>query len=201
MDSSRWPYGHEHGWIAGRPLLPEQHQWLSSHLSAQITASTKKQRTSKITSFPAVTLRALQHQFAQLFSVPRLSNTIQCFQIFGSFQPTSLFVLVSNCCSMLPQAKLSLTGEPQPAQPQLHGDSGGSEDAGYNDGCLSHCSDVSFPLHSQHSHLKAVVCFDNSTQHLTSVGCALSPTPFLPMHLWGFAGCGDIPTLEQPNKY
>lgn len=91
--------------------------------------------------------------------------------------------------------------EPQPAQHQLHGVSGGSEDAGGIDGCLSHCSDVSFPLHPQHDHLKAVVCFDNSTQHLTSVGCALSPTPSLSMHLWGFAGCGDTPTLEQPNKY
>lgn len=38
-----------------------------------------------------------------------------------------------------------------------------------------------------------------TTQHLTSVGCALSPTLSFPIHLWGFADCGAISTLEQPN--
>lgn len=97
---------------AGSPSLPEQRQRLGSHVSAQITASTRKLTTSKIIISPAVPLGVFQHRVAQPFSVPRLSNTIQHFQNFGSFQPISLFILVSNCCSMLLRAKLSHSWEP-----------------------------------------------------------------------------------------
>jgi len=99
------------GWL-GAPRPPEQHWQLGSHMSAQSTTSTRKLRASKITTFPTVPLGVFQHKVAQCSSVPRLSHTVQYFQIFGSFQPVSLFISVSNCCGVLLRAKLSCSQEP-----------------------------------------------------------------------------------------
>lgn len=107
----------ERGWMTESPSLPEQCWQLGSHVSAQIIASTMKPRTSEISTSPAEPLGVIQSHIAQPFTLPILSNTIQHFQTSGNFQPVSLFILVSNCCDMLLQAKLSPPHRrPQPAQ-------------------------------------------------------------------------------------
>lgn len=111
------PVSCEHGWMTESPSLPEQCWQLGSHVSAQIIASTMKPRTSEISTSPAEPLGVIQSHIAQPFTLPILSNTIQHFQTSGNFQPVSLFILVSNCCDMLLQAKLSPPHRrPQPAQ-------------------------------------------------------------------------------------
>lgn len=107
------PYGCKRGWMAESPSLPEQRWQLGSHVSAQITASTMKPRTSEITTSPAEPLGVIQSHVVQPFTLPILSNAIQHFQTFGNFQPVSLFILVSNCCDCCcKSSSLPLTGSP-----------------------------------------------------------------------------------------